>query len=303
MSQPPFSIVVPAHNEENVIARCLDAISEIPDDAEMPEVIVVANGCTDRTAGVAQSIAPWAKVVELAEGSKIKAINEGNRIASSVPRFILDADVVCDWHSLRAVADALLEPGVMVAAPAICVDTQHSSFAVRAYYRVWLRLPYATDAMVGSGIFGVSKEGLARLGTFPDVFGDDYWVRTRFTREERRSVGKDAEGRPVRFVVTAPRTLADLIAIEIRRRIGERHVREKFDPVENGRINGSRQIARIVSNPTDLADLAIYLWVKMASRIGASLREWRRSETSWTRDDSSRQHDGGAKRSGKSAAS
>ncbi len=44
---PRASVVIPAHNEEHVIGRCLDRLAQSA-SSEL-EVVVVANGCTDRT--------------------------------------------------------------------------------------------------------------------------------------------------------------------------------------------------------------------------------------------------------------
>src|SRR3954470_11754775 len=48
-----ISVVVPAHDEEQVITRCLRALTG-GTAAEEVEVIVVCNGCSDRTADVAR---------------------------------------------------------------------------------------------------------------------------------------------------------------------------------------------------------------------------------------------------------
>ena len=48
------TVIIPAHNEESEIARCLDALRPSDRPAEL-QVIVVCNGCTDGTASVARS--------------------------------------------------------------------------------------------------------------------------------------------------------------------------------------------------------------------------------------------------------
>nr|BFE85750.1 hypothetical protein GCM10020093_083510 [Planobispora longispora] len=46
------SVVIPAHNEEGVLRRCLDGLLAGTEPGEL-DVVVVANACTDRTADVA----------------------------------------------------------------------------------------------------------------------------------------------------------------------------------------------------------------------------------------------------------
>ena len=51
-----ISVVIPAHNEEKYIGRCLASINSqlISEDVQV-EVVVVLNRCTDRTEDVAKS--------------------------------------------------------------------------------------------------------------------------------------------------------------------------------------------------------------------------------------------------------
>ncbi len=51
-----FSIIIPAHNEEKLIGRCLDSITaaSVPYKNQV-EVIVVLNRCTDRTEEIASA--------------------------------------------------------------------------------------------------------------------------------------------------------------------------------------------------------------------------------------------------------
>jgi GT2 family glycosyltransferase len=50
-----FDVVVPAHNEASVIARCLASLRRLDWPADRIRLIVVADNCTDRTAGIARS--------------------------------------------------------------------------------------------------------------------------------------------------------------------------------------------------------------------------------------------------------
>ena len=58
-----ISVVIAAHNEEDVVGRCLDALLRSARSNEL-EVAVVCNGCTDRTAEVAREYGNGVRVIE-----------------------------------------------------------------------------------------------------------------------------------------------------------------------------------------------------------------------------------------------
>ena len=80
-----LSVIIPASNEETFIGPCLAAL--LASEPVEAEVIVVANGCRDRTAHVARGFIAlaaargWRMVVlELAQGSKPAALNAGDDV-------------------------------------------------------------------------------------------------------------------------------------------------------------------------------------------------------------------------------
>jgi len=104
-----FSVIIPAHNEENYIAHTLYSV--LRQNFKDFEVIVVANGCNDKTKQVVESInSPKIKLVSVREANVSKARNVGAKHASGRFLFFLDADT-------RLNADVL--------------DKVHRQFAVR----------------------------------------------------------------------------------------------------------------------------------------------------------------------------
>jgi glycosyltransferase involved in cell wall biosynthesis len=102
-----ISVVIPAHNEQDVIARCLEALTPVS-GLEPLEVVVVCNGCDDRTAEVARTFD--VQVVETSIASKTAALNLGDARVAGFPRFYVDADVVVSADAVRRIA-AVLERG------------------------------------------------------------------------------------------------------------------------------------------------------------------------------------------------
>jgi len=271
----PVSVVIPAHNEERVIGRCLAALTSGAAEDEL-EVVVVCNGCDDRTASVARAAMPEAIVVELAVASKASALNAGDGRATHFPRVYLDADIELPITALRATARALAAPGILCAAPTPIFDVDGRPGLVRAYYDVWRQLPYLSEEMVGTGVYGLSGEGRARFGDFPDLTADDQFVLQQFDRSERRAL-------PDRhFVVHTPTTLRGLLAIRRRAYRGvielQRSGRASHAPAAG---SGHRllQLARSPRwCPKVVAYVAISLYAKASARLGRA-RHWERDES------------------------
>src|SRR3954454_17566308 len=112
-----FSVVIPAHDEEAVIGRCLEAF--LPGlGAGEAAVVVAANGCHDRTVEIARRFA-GVEVLDLPAPSKTQALNAADDVLDVFPRIYLDADIVVTANALRAMAAALAGPEPRVAAPQI----------------------------------------------------------------------------------------------------------------------------------------------------------------------------------------
>lgn len=46
------------------------------------------------------------------------------------------------------------------------VNLDGASWAVRAYYDIWLSLPYCRSGMIRAGVYALSAAGRARFGDF-----------------------------------------------------------------------------------------------------------------------------------------
>lgn len=86
-----FSIIIPAHNEQDYISKALSSIRE--QSFKDYEVIVVCDDCTDKTKEIAQSFG--AKVIEIKAHSSGAARNAGLDVAQGEWILFCDAD---DWY-------------------------------------------------------------------------------------------------------------------------------------------------------------------------------------------------------------
>jgi glycosyltransferase involved in cell wall biosynthesis len=107
-----LSIVVPAHNEEQFLPGCLDAIEAATRQCAFPvETIVVLNRCTDGTESIAR--ARGAVLVREDARSLSRIRNAGARAAQGEWLVTIDADSRMSPDLLHEVARALADPGVI----------------------------------------------------------------------------------------------------------------------------------------------------------------------------------------------
>lgn len=272
-------VVVPAHDEEAVIGRALDALR----DGSLAQIVVVANGCRDRTAQIAREAGRAVTVIELPVGSKIAALNAGLRAARGAPVAVVDADVMVSGRTLRALAQRMAAAGAGVAAPRLEVIPSRSWW-VRQYDRIWALTDYRSADHVGSGVYMLSERGLRRLGSFPDLIADDLYVRQLFAPHERLSA------RDLVFRVRAPATLAAVVRRNTRIAAGNRELALRFPGLAapGGGAGARALLRRVWRRPALWPGFLVYAGVYViAHRRAAALLRGRRP-IAWSRDESTR---------------
>lgn len=273
---PEMSVVIPAHDEERVLPRLLASLA----DARL-EIVVVANGCRDATADVAR--AAGVRVIELAEGSKVAALDAGDEAATLFPRAYLDADIQIDAHSLLAVAARLRDGPALVASPRLRLDLSGATWPVRAYYAVWEVSAFRRRGHIGSGVYVLSAEGRRRFGTFPRVIGDDRFVQGLFGPAERATVD-DAE-----FIVRPPRTLGALLSRGARIAAGNREL-QRVGLAGHAPSRGAslrELVGAVAPRPGLWGPFLVYVIVQVRTAALAE-RKLRVADEVWDRDETSR---------------
>lgn len=278
--------MIPAHNEERVIGRLLDSLLDDPAD-DRTDIVVVCNGCTDGTARIASERGPRVTVVEIPVPSKHAALRAGDDHALGFPRIYVDADVVLTGADVRALAEPLADgaSGVLATAPERHLPLAGCAWRVRAYYRVWQRLPAVREGLFGRGVIAVSKEGHARIAALPPLMADDLAASLAFTAEERRVV----DG--ARVVVHPPRTWRDLIKRRIRAMVSTAQVEEHRGPEEaSARTSTADLKAMLRGEPRLITSVVVFAAAAVVSRRRAQKAIRARDFDTWLRDDSSRQN-------------
>lgn len=282
------SIVIPAHNEQATIGRCLTGLLAEQSSLDL-HVVVACNGCNDRTAEVARQFGPRVTVIETETASKVHAMNLADEAAEGFPRFYMDADVVLAADDVREIVRTLEEGRVLAASPRMVMDLSRSSWSVRAYYHIWMALPYTRKGMIGVGVYALSQEGRRRFGRFPDIIADDGYVRLLFKPNERAAVAE------AKSIITAPATLAGLVKIKSRSRLGGYQLSERFPELfDNDDKNYWGAICDLLRKPSVWQYAPVYLYVNFVARQRARRQLKALDQYVWERDDSSRSGTSGA---------
>lgn len=99
---PLVSILIPAYNEEKVIAKTIESALEI--DYPKKEIIIIDDGSTDKTLLIAKKFQrDNVKILHKENSGKATALNYGINFAKGEILTILDADTIAGKNSLKEI--------------------------------------------------------------------------------------------------------------------------------------------------------------------------------------------------------
>ncbi len=156
-----ISVVIPAHNEERYLPRTLQALQR--QNYGWFEVIVVANGCTDRTREVARG--KCNRLIVLSQKSLGVARNLGARMARGEILLFLDADTTLEPPALRVIAEEFSNSD---AAGTIQGQPDERRAAYRLVYRLKNFVHHWSLHPGSSGVILCWKEQFMRVGGFDE---------------------------------------------------------------------------------------------------------------------------------------
>ncbi len=276
------TVVIPAHNEGQVIDRLLARLCA-PGPHPGLAVVVVANGCTDNTVEVARSFGRGVRVVRIPEASKRLALVAGDNAATDFPRVYVDADVELGAADILALAAELRKPGVLAAGPERILELDGCPWTVRWYYDIWSRLPEVRQGLFGRGVVALSEVAHQRVAALPPLLADDLAASLSFGPQER-SIAAGA-----RVTCYPPRTLADLVRRRIRVLTGVAQIeRTEHAPPSSARTRPADLLEIARTSPAAAPRLALFAAITVTARLAARRAVARADYSRWLRDDSSR---------------
>jgi glycosyltransferase involved in cell wall biosynthesis len=156
-----ISVIIPAHNEERYLPKTLEALQR--QSYGWFEVIVVANGCTDRTREVARGRCQ--RLIVLSQKSLGVARNLGARMARGDILLFLDADTILEPMALRVIAEHFTgsdAAGTVQGRPDESRLAYRLVYALKNFVHRWSIHPGT------SGVIICWKEHFMRIGGFDE---------------------------------------------------------------------------------------------------------------------------------------
>ena len=163
-----FSVIVPAHNEEQYIGKCLRAIRTAEEQTESGsvQIIVVANRCTDNTAEIAAQYG--AEVIENQDKCIASIRNAGAKAAAGEILVTVDADTCIAPETFTEIR-TLLESGRYIGGGAVpTFDRASLGIAVSTFYVLLQMLPeiIRCRGMLSGAVFWCRKSDFDAVGGF-----------------------------------------------------------------------------------------------------------------------------------------
>lgn len=191
------SFVIPAHNEEACLPKCLESVlKEVARSGVTAEVVVVNNASTDRTKEVAESF-HGVRVVDEPVKGLTHARAAGMRATDGELIANIDADTMPPPGWLTTVAAEFSKDSRLVALSGPFIYYDLSSFR-RALVRFFYGVGYLTHlfnhyvlrtgAMLQGGNFIIRRDAFTRVGGFDTTiafYGEDTDVARRLSKVGR----------------------------------------------------------------------------------------------------------------------
>jgi cellulose synthase/poly-beta-1,6-N-acetylglucosamine synthase-like glycosyltransferase len=212
---PPITVLIPAYNEEKVLARTIQAILEAPYPDK--EIIVVDDGSKDRTYQIAVSYEDQGvKVIRRPNGGKAAALNHGLFFARGEVIVVVDADSQISNNTLVELIKPFRNPEVAAVAGNIkvlnrvnlltnCQALEYIS-SINIYRRA---LDVFGSVTIVPGALGAYRRDAMKSGGFydSDTLVEDFDITIKALKTHQIVQASSAA---VSYT-EAPRTLKDLI--------------------------------------------------------------------------------------------
>lgn len=192
MDKLKFSIIIPAYNEEEVLAKTLGSLRRLGTPKKDYEVIVVDNNSKDRTAEIAKASKADKVVFESEPGTNF-AREAGRRAARGEIMVFLDADTTPPMDWLSRIEEDLSLPGVVAVSGPYdygfrglmrFIDGIYSKYFLSIVPGILRILFWRKAGVIIGGNFAAWGWALEKIGGLPPLkfYGDDVAIAMLLSR-------------------------------------------------------------------------------------------------------------------------
>ncbi len=172
--EPEVSVLIPAFNESEYIAKCIESALALDYPRKKLEIIVLDDGSTDNTGEIAERYAKEnVKVIRKKNSGKADSLNQGIRIAKGELIATLDADSYVQQYSLRKMLAYFDSKRVAAVASAVKIREARNIIEevqrIEYLYALFSRkiINFINSVQVTPGPFSIfRKEALVLVGGF-----------------------------------------------------------------------------------------------------------------------------------------
>ena len=226
---PEVTVIVAAHDEEDVIERRVENLLELDYPAELVRIVVASDGSTDRTEEIVEGIAARAPSVRLLRCERAgKASAQNRAVAETDGEIVAFSDANSRWEpdALRTLVRSFADPDVGYVCGTLRLESADGANQEGLYWRyeLWQRESESTLGSITAGngaIYAVRRSDY--LGSDDSRIGHDFGLPFRLVQRGRRAVyepqavawekpARDLEdeyGRKVRMMTRSWRPLLD----------------------------------------------------------------------------------------------
>lgn len=171
-----ISVIIPAHNEEKFIGKCLDSIRTAELQVNLPvEIIVSLNRCTDKTKDIAKNY----DAVTVVEDEKNIARIRNTAIKASTGDVLvtIDAD---SWMSSNMLMEVKyhLETGKYIGGG---VRIKPERLSIGILFSLFMVAPYMLRSRISAGMFWLFMKDFEAIGCFDEshISVEDYYFAVK----------------------------------------------------------------------------------------------------------------------------
>jgi cellulose synthase/poly-beta-1,6-N-acetylglucosamine synthase-like glycosyltransferase len=191
---PDVSVIVAAHDEEDVIGRRVENLLELDYPAERLEIVIASDGSTDRTDEIVEQLAARAPNVKLLRVERAgKATAQNRAVAGSQAEVVAFSDANSRWETdaLRKLVRSFGDDDVGYVCGQLRLERSDGESQEGLYWRyeLWQRESESAIGSITAGngaIYGVRRSDY--LGWDDPFIGHDFGLPFRLVQRGRRAV-------------------------------------------------------------------------------------------------------------------